>query len=121
MSVTKYYFAAGFLAVAAGLLYWFDPAETHFFPICSFYALTGLYCPGCGSTRAAHQLLHGCLTAALSMNPLMVVSLPILALLCLRRNWARRPWIAWCALVILLSYSILRNIDAWPFIFLAPK
>jgi hypothetical protein len=120
MSVKKYGLAAGFLAVAAGLLYWFDPVETHFSPICPFYVLTGLYCPGCGSTRAVYQLLHGNLLGALSMNPLMVVSLPILVLLCFRRNWTNRPWVAWCALVVLLSYGLLRNIEMWPFLLLAP-
>jgi hypothetical protein len=104
-----------------GLVYWFDPAETHLFPPCPFHALTGLYCPGCGSTRAIHQLLHGCLTGAISMNPLMVILLPFLALLYFHKKLLLRPWVAWCALIVLLSYAVLRNIHAWPFVLLAPK
>ena len=26
---------------------------------CLFYALTDLYCPGCGTLRGLHELLHG--------------------------------------------------------------
>ena len=121
MTAIKYCLAFGFLALAAGLLYWFDPAEAHFFPLCVFHTLTGLYCPGCGSTRAAHHLLHGALAGAFAMNPRMAASAPVLVLLFFRRSWAGRTWVAWSAFVILLLYSVLRNINAWPFILLAPK
>lgn len=121
MAVKKYGLAFGFLTLAAGLLFWFDPAQSHYFPKCPFHVLTGLYCPGCGTTRAAHHLLHGDLAGAFAMNPLMVVSAPVLVLLFFRRSWAGRPWVAWSAFVILLLYGVLRNINLWPFIFLAPK
>lgn len=26
---------------------------------CAFHSLTGLYCPGCGGTRAVRELLYG--------------------------------------------------------------
>jgi hypothetical protein len=121
MSVKKYWIALGFLALGAGLLYWFNPAEAKFFPKCPLHALTGLYCPGCGSTRAAHHLLHGDLAGAFAMNPLMVASAPVLVLLFFRRSWAMRPWVAWTAFAALIVYCVLRNISAWPFILLAPK
>ncbi|MBN2019074.1 MAG: DUF2752 domain-containing protein [Sedimentisphaerales bacterium] len=121
MKAEKRYFLTGFLAVTLGLIYWFDPAETHIFPSCQFYTLTGLYCPGCGTMRAFHQLLHGSLTGALSMNPLMVIALPVVLLLYLRKKWAYYPWVAWCSFATLVSYGILRNIHLWPFILLAPK
>ena len=40
------------------IYYWFDPSEIELFPKCPFYMLTGLKCPGCGSQRAIHSLLH---------------------------------------------------------------
>ena len=38
--------------------------------LCLFYELTSLYCPGCGSGRAAIALLHGHVLEALSHNAL---------------------------------------------------
>jgi len=121
MPARKYYLIVAAAGLAAGILYWFDPAESRFFPLCAFHELTGLYCPGCGTTRAFHHLLHGDLKAALSMNPLMIISLPILVLLFFRRSWAGRPWVAWTAFAILILYGVLRNINVWPFVLLSPK
>ena len=60
----------------------FDPAaEGSWFPRCVFKTLTGFDCPGCGSQRAIHALLHGRLTEALRLNALFVVELPLLLLL----------------------------------------
>src|SRR5579864_5631489 len=56
----------------------FDPATSGAFPPCPVHYLTGWYCPGCGSLRALHQLLHGNLRAAWAMNPLTVILLPFL-------------------------------------------
>ena len=48
------------LGVGALLLYSFDPsAPNNYFPRCPSYWLLGVYCPGCGITRALHALLHG--------------------------------------------------------------
>jgi hypothetical protein len=104
----------------AVLLYFIDPATSRGYPTCPLHALTGLYCPGCGSLRATHQLLHGNLTAGLRFNPLMVISLPVLGILVTVRRLAYRPLMAWSAMTILLAYGILRNIPVWPLILLAP-
>jgi hypothetical protein len=49
----------GLLVAGAVYVFSFEPGKTGFFPLCPFRLLTGLTCPGCGSTRAMHQLLHG--------------------------------------------------------------
>src|SRR5512141_3291629 len=66
-------------AVAAGLLWRYDPARSSAFPFppCPFRALTGLHCPGCGALRAMHRVLHGHVGAALAMNPVVVVLAPL--------------------------------------------
>ena len=72
---------AAMLAVCAAgvvMLRVFDPATSGIFPPCPVHYLTGWYCPGCGSLRAIHQLLHGNLRAAWALNPLTVVLLPCL-------------------------------------------
>lgn len=60
------------------VFYIFNPAQHSFFFPCPFKLITGYHCPGCGSQRAIHQLLHGDVISALRYNPLMVLSLPIL-------------------------------------------
>ncbi|WP_266364325.1 DUF2752 domain-containing protein [Tellurirhabdus rosea] len=72
-----------FLVAGAGLLYLyyrFDPAQGGLFPPCPFRWLTGLPCPGCGSQRCVHHLLHGRLHTAFLHNPLLVLSLPYVLL-----------------------------------------
>ncbi|RQP13973.1 MAG: DUF2752 domain-containing protein [Chryseobacterium sp.] len=64
------------LSVAVAVFYRFDPAAVSFFPRCPFKTLTGWDCPGCGSQRAVHELLHGNLRNAFRYNPLMVAAVP---------------------------------------------
>ena len=47
-------------------------------PPCPFRTLTGIYCPGCGSTRSLTCLIHGKFLQSLRYNPLVVIFLPIL-------------------------------------------
>ena len=107
------------LGVIVGLFF-FDPHTTGFFPPCPFRWAFGFYCPGCGSTRALHLLLHGRFLEALSRNPLMVCSLPLLVAMTIRPSLTRPKWVPWCALCILVAYGILRNIPYPPFYYLAP-
>lgn len=39
---------------------------------CPFWKLTGLYCPGCGGTRAIRALLHGDILLSLRCHPLIL-------------------------------------------------
>lgn len=118
-------------AMAIVMLACFDPATSGMFPPCPLHYLTGWYCPGCGSLRALHQLLHGNLSAAWALNPLTVVLLPFLtygiashALNQLRGKhlpqlFLPAVWIrALCAVIIL--FGIARNIPLHPFDWLAP-
>ncbi|QKZ12487.1 DUF2752 domain-containing protein [Spirosoma sp. KUDC1026] len=66
------------VGAALVLYYQVNPAVATFFPPCPFRLLTGLPCPGCGSQRCLHQLLHGHVDEAFALNPLLVLSLPYL-------------------------------------------
>lgn len=55
-----------------------DPAEG-MMPRCWFKVLTGWDCPGCGSQRALHALLHGHPDDAWRFNPALFVMLPLAA------------------------------------------
>ena len=68
--------------VALAIIYYrVSPTSSVFFPKCAFLMLTGLKCPGCGSQRAVHALLHADFTSAFVHNALLVLSLPYLVLL----------------------------------------
>jgi len=71
-----------FLALIFGAIYFvFDPSEGMFFPSCPFKSFTGLDCPGCGSQRAIHELMHLNFKKAFEYNALLVLSVPYLLLL----------------------------------------
>jgi len=74
--------AALLLVAMVGTLFFFDPSMASFYPPCLFRTFFGLECPGCGSLRAAHQLLHGNLGAAWALNRTVVVALPLAAIAC---------------------------------------
>jgi hypothetical protein len=108
------------LVVLLAALWWIDPAKTHL-PVCSFRATTGMDCPGCGATRATHELLHGRPLAAWRLNPLWVTLIPLAVYLTaseLRMLWVgrplpgdlpRQPWL-WVALFsVSAAFFVVRN------------
>jgi len=54
----------------------FNPEDVKYFPKCPVYTFTGYKCPGCGSQRAIHQLLHGNIYSAFKLNPFIILMLP---------------------------------------------
>ena len=92
------------------LLYGFDPMVSHYFPPCPFHWVTGLYCPGCGSLRAVHRLLHGRFAEAFTLNPLLVLSIPVLLVLAFNRTGAYNRWVPWVALLIIVVYGFMRHL-----------
>lgn len=47
-------------------------------PMCSFAAMTGLPCPGCGLTRSTHAILRGDLAHAFHTQPFAFIISPLL-------------------------------------------
>ena len=90
--------------------------------VCLFYELTGLYCPGCGSGRAAIALLHGRVLEAFFRNALLfLLGLPCGAVLIyeylrfvfpgLGLKKIRLPdWTARLALGVIVVFWVLRNL-----------
>ena len=125
-----------FLILMSGIsclvfFYIFNPSTLHFFPPCPFHKLTGLHCPGCGSLRAMHHLLHGHPIEAFGLNPLMVLALPFIGFSfvmyffhrilgkSLSKIFIPASYI-WIFLWVVISFWILRNIPFYPFTLLAP-
>lgn len=73
--------AIGLITIAVIIYFLFSPEESgSFFPPCPFHYVTGLDCPGCGSQRAIHHLLHLDFKMAFMRNPLLVMALPYILL-----------------------------------------
>ena len=113
------------IALGATYLFIFEPGKTGFFPACPFRTLTGFTCPGCGSTRGLHRLLHGDIVSALEFNPLMVLSLPFLLYALVRYTTAAvsgRPLqrhnldakYIWILFGVIMSFWIFRNTRFYP-------
>src|SRR5204862_6959096 len=77
----------GAALAAAAFVAAVPPQGQAFYPLCPFHAVTGLWCPMCGSTRAVHALLTGHLTQALHDNVLLLAALPVIVVLWL--SWLR--------------------------------
>ncbi len=119
------------VAVVSAILFFVDPADSSVYPMCLFHSLTGLHCPGCGTLRALHQLLHMNLADAFRLNPLMALSMPFLAYAFLSRAmvgirgkslprvFVPAGWI-WALLVIIIAFWFFRNVPFYPFSLLAP-
>ena len=108
-------------AAGAWVLYNFAPTAYGFYPPCMFRKMTGLECPGCGTTRALHHLLHGRVDEAFRLNPMLfvLIAVALFALPSLLRGrqpaFLMKPWFAWSAFVVLMSYWIVRNTPIYPF------
>ena len=57
---------------------------------CLFHSLTGLYCPGCGGTRAVRSLLRGDLRMSFQYHPLVLYAVLVLFLEMFLRAFKRR-------------------------------
>ena len=65
----RVWIAVGLIAAAALIAaYYRLGPESGLYPRCMFRQLTGLDCPGCGSQRAIHALLHGHVAEAWGYN-----------------------------------------------------
>ncbi len=112
--------AAILLAITILCIYFYCDPSDNFFPRCPFLSLTGYQCPGCGSQRAIHALLHGDIASAWHFNAILFVFIPAVAVLLVaeikREKWGRfyakvnSRLMIWGATIVLLMWWILRNI-----------
>ena len=71
--------AAIVIGVLIALFYFaVNPESSRFMPQCIFHKITGLDCPGCGSQRMIHSLLHGNFREAWAYNPFLLCMIPVI-------------------------------------------
>lgn len=110
------------LLAVAFLLYTFDPAEEVLAPKCPSLLITGYECPGCGSQRSIHDLLHLRIGAAFAHNLLVPVAIPYIFLgIYFQYSGGKEKypkverilfgkWSAIVILVVVIAYWVLRNL-----------
>ena len=100
-------------------MFFVNPSEHGFFPQCVFHRLTGWNCPGCGATRAAHELLRGRWAAAFHDNALLLASLPLLAGLGVwkwlrpERKFIVKTLALWILLAVVAGFGVVRNLPGF--------
>ena len=94
--------------------------KSKWLPKCIFYQWTGLYCPGCGATRAFSALLHGDIKASLHDNLLLIPGGLMLILLIVKPNLSLKRPVAVAIATIVIGFAVLRNLPFAPFAYLAP-
>jgi len=80
---------------------------------CPIHSLTGVFCPGCGSTRAVRALLGGDLELAIHNNALLLIS-PVLVLVgvLISKYSKNRMWLylfIGTLFVLVVTFTVLRN------------
>jgi len=119
-----------FFGMLALYIFW-SPTETNIFPKCPVYSLTGIYCPGCGSQRAAHKLLNGNIIEGIRHNYLIALLGLVLsyqAFMFIMNNVLQKgivnllhkSKVTFGILIFVIFFWILRNINLFPFTELAP-
>ncbi len=127
----KYLLVGIGIFVLLSLYYFSNPSGSNYFPKCPFYTLTGFYCPGCGSQRALHQLLHFKIIETLNYNALYILGLGTIIYNILinalnvyfNKNYYNilyHPKTPIIIGIIIVLFWVLRNIDIYPFNILAP-
>jgi hypothetical protein len=120
-------FLLGVLSALAILLYfWFSPEEhTALFPKCPVYSGLGIYCTGCGSQRALHDMFHLRIGQAISHNALLIPSLLLIGYHFMMRflgktSILQKRNVPLLILVVVVLFTVLRNIDVGFLRYLAP-
>ncbi len=122
--LSKRVWIAGIIAVLAIALaivyYYFDPVEARWMPRCLWKVATGTDCPGCGSQRMAHALVHGDILGAWHANAFALCMIPLIGLLLVlelnREKYPKAyrkvhaPWVIWTLAAAVLIWWILRNV-----------
>lgn len=120
-----------FLSILGYLYFRYDPINNLLFPKCPLLQTTGIYCPGCGSQRATHALLHFDLINVFKINllflPTILLVMYHVGIQIINKilnthytsilDHSKAPVVT---LVVVILFWILRNLPYFPFSYLAP-
>lgn len=108
------------LVLLAITYYFFDPVEAIWMPKCIWKVATGTDCPGCGSQRMLHSLMHGDFIGAWHANAYAICMIPVMGFLLwlelFRERFPRMydrihsPWMIRIIVASVFLWWILRNL-----------
>lgn len=112
------------VAGGVGYLYTNDPSKGGAYLRCPLHTATGLWCPGCGMTRAAYKLVHGDVAGSLGTNLFLPIAMVLVGVLMwdwwrssrgsTGRVLANVPVGAWIGLIgAFVVFGVLRNFPAF--------
>lgn len=116
---------ASFLALIG---YYFLSINYNFTIPCFFHFITGLYCPGCGTTRLIFSLLNGHISDAYNYNRLVFILFPFIIIYFIYRVYlyifdkkdeiiCRIPNIYFYLLLfVVIVFGVLRNINTFSYL-----
>ena len=95
--------------------------KLHIYIPCIFRKVTGLLCPGCGSTRMIREILQGNFIKAFHYNQFLFLSLPIFIILFIDYMYSNIKnkkslinkipnYVYYMYIVLLLVFGVIRNI-----------
>lgn len=99
---------------------------------CPSNFIFGINCPGCGSQRAIHHLLHFDILEALRFNALLTIMFPFIIYITLiwlynfifekqiRIKLFYNNKFVWTLFFLVIVYGIIRNINVYPFTLITP-
>jgi len=121
-------FSAGLIALLAGtaavIIYFCIIVEKIALPPCIFSTYLGIYCPGCGGTRAFNALLHGRLLQSVWYHPLVLYTAVVFGGFMLTqglerlgvkhiRGWKYHDWPMYGAVIVLVCNFLMKNLLRW--------
>ena len=109
--------AIAILAVAALAYYYLCDPSSAPAPRCLLRTLTGYDCPGCGTQRALHAMLHGRVAEAWGYNPAVFFAVPLAAMYLLAdrfpaplRRVLEAPATIFAIAAAIAAWWVLRNV-----------
>ena len=115
---------AAVIAVGVLFLLWKLTGFTllSYLPPCVFHVLTGLYCPGCGGTRAVVALLDAHVVKSFFYYPMVPYAAIVCGWFLISQTIERvsrghfpiglhfRTWYLWIALLLILGNCLIKNV-----------
>ena len=93
-------------------------------PPCVFTSFLGIYCPGCGGTRAVEALLRGHILESVWYHPIVLYTVIVFGGFMLTqglerlgvrlvRGWKYHDWHLYGAVIVLVCNFLIKNLLRW--------